>query len=80
MVTDPRTDRSLKHVGILLMHVYVYVWRNEPSRIPRVLNDGERASRAPESFNTTPMRPSQTFTTGVCTSIFNVLSSQAEVS
>src|ERR1700677_4322047 len=43
MVTNPRTDRPLQHIGILILMV-VDVWQNEPSRFDRVLNDGERPS------------------------------------
>ena len=61
--------------------MHVDVRQNEPPRVDRVLNDGERPRVfAPEILNTTPMPPSQTerpspgFTTSFCTSIFDLLS------
>jgi hypothetical protein len=43
VVADPRTDRPFQHVGILIL-MHVDVWQNEPPRVDRVLNDGERPS------------------------------------
>ena len=60
MVTDPRTDRPLQDVGILVF-VQVEVREHKPTRFDRVIHDGEGASGIrPEILNTTPIPPSYT--------------------
>ena len=67
IVAEKRAERSLEHVGVLVLLRMPMEWRGESARRERVMHDGEApVASAPSIFQTMPSPPSSTLLTSVC--------------